>query len=148
MCLYEILMSEEPLVKDGALFFNAPDRKASKPHVVYYDIAAQSTGIEYEITSNNEEKVTTTTTFKVLTSLGCALFVASVISVIYFFVVKLRRNDDTPKVSPDAETQQEEEVDVVLPEIQPTLHPDVVDNDHDFIKHSFEKLQNNSVKLL
>lgn len=143
-------MSEEPLVKDGALFFNAPDRKMSKPHVVYYDIAAQSTGIEYAKEEPDKKQATSTTLFKVLMSVGGIAVVMSILSVIYFFVVKLRKKENTPKESDllDPDT----EVSVVLPDIDKVLSQEYVENSHeqppdnyDFITETFEKLHNGSV---
>lgn len=150
-------MSEEPLVKDGALFFNAPDRKTSKPNVIYYDIASQSTGIEYEKEKPVEKPVVKSTIFRVMMSIGSVAVVMTVLSVIYFFVVKLRKKseDSVPKGLSDPEEEPnvvlegtEDEARAVLEETSPeyaeTSHEQPPDN-YDFIKTSFENFHNGSV---
>lgn len=144
-------MSEELLTKDGTLFFNAPDRKTSKPNVIYYDITSQSTGIEYEKEKSVENQVTKSTFFKTAMSIGATIVVITVLSVIYLLVVKLRKKpkDNVPEEEPNAVLEvTDDEVHAALAETSPEYAettPEQQTEDYDFIKTSFENFHNGSV---
>jgi len=100
-------MSEEQLVKDGALFFNAPDNNKRKPNVIYYNATAETTGIEYTKPTGEEKPGNGTTTnptwFKILMTLTGMTIALGVISVVYFLVVKLRKRDPAEPKEPSTE---------------------------------------------
>lgn len=105
-------MSEEQLVKDGALFFNAPDKNKRKPNVIYYNTTADTTGIEYTKLTGVEKPGSDTTStgtawFKILMTLVGMTIALGITSVVYFLVVKLRKKDPVElKVLDPPETQQ------------------------------------------
>ncbi len=154
-------MSEEQLVKDGSLFFNAPDKNKRKPNVIYYNAAAETTGIEYTKPTGEEKPSSSfagTTWFKIVMSIAGMVLTLGVVSVIYFLVVKLRKKDEpTDPKEPTPMEYVPGPVPDVYENIQPTApHIDVVLDDIPatdapakdvwFIQRYFESLLPSSVK--
>ena len=147
-------MSEEQLVKDGALFFNAPDKNKRKPNVIYYSTTAETTGIEYTKPTGEEKPggTTSTTWFKILMTLTGMTVALGVISVVYFLVVKLRKKDpvepkdpvplENPPVVYEGVTETSKEV---APDVDIVLD-DTSAKDMGFFQKYFESLLPASVK--
>lgn len=148
-------MSEEQLVKDGALFFNAPDNHKRKPNVIYYNTAAETTGIEYTKSSGVEKPSSgfvNTTWFKIVMSITGMMVTFGIVSAIYFLVVKLCKKEtpapkepnpeDTPDVYGNVQPTASG-VEVTLEDIQEEETPA---KDVWFIQRYFESLLPSSVK--
>ncbi len=148
-------MSEEQLIKDGALFFNAPDKTKRKPNVIYYSTTAETTGIDYVKPSEVEKlpggSFANTTWFKIVMTISGMALTMGVISIIYFLVVKLRKKEpvepkdpsplETPPVVYEGVTEQSHEV---AP--KPIVLEDSTSKDVRFFQKYFESLLPASVK--
>lgn len=145
-------MSEEQIVKDGLLYFNPPDKNKRKPNVIYYSSNSDTTGIDYEKPNGDvKKKFTQTTWFKVVMTITGMAALLSIISVIYFLVVKLRKRASEPA----------EEIQAVEADGNSTVYEDVVSplphgeiekiileepKEKNFIRKYFESLLPESVR--
>lgn len=79
-------MSEEAVVKDGTIYFNSK----RKPTVVYHDIGAKTTGLEYKLKSTVlPPPAPSSALWKIFVSLCSFFAMASIVGTIYIVVVKL-----------------------------------------------------------
>lgn len=91
-------MSEEPLIKDGAISFSPATKNSRKPNVIYYDINQQSTGVDY-IKSDEKNKKTfkDSLTYRLIISFATLLGLASIIGAIYLVISVIRKRNKEPE---------------------------------------------------
>lgn len=91
-------MSEEAVIKDGTIYFNSK----RKPTVVYHDIGAKTTGLEYKSKNISPEiSSPSSTTWKILVSLCSFFAMASIVGVVYIAVVKFWGKGKTKSTDPN-----------------------------------------------
>ena len=79
-------MSEEAVVKDGTIYFNSK----RKPTVVYHDIGAKTTGLEYKLKSTVlPPPAPSSSLWKIFVSICSFFAMASIVGAVYIVVVKL-----------------------------------------------------------
>ena len=132
-------MFDEKLVKDGALSFNAPVKGSVKPNVVYYDPNVDGTGVEYSKDTEKTPKQKTTL-FKAVVTMASLFSLVAVVSIVYFFVVKLRSK---PVEEPKKEVIYEEgslEERVVDKEQEEKTEPQSENENESYIHKYFKSL--------